>query len=99
MEDLSKTKKEKKHLERLSFIIQFKIEFLLPFTGCRKVLGKMPENFIQGKNMLFCRCLHFQKQNNVACINKSKIVIIIVYCISFPNIFSSLSRLLEYFHC
>ena len=43
MEDLSKTKKEKKHLERLSFIIQFKIEFLLPFTGCRKVLGKMPD--------------------------------------------------------
>ena len=27
---------------RLSFITQFKIEFLLPFTGCRKVLGKMP---------------------------------------------------------
>ena len=43
MEDLSKTKKEKKHLERLSFITQFKIEFLLPFTGCRKVLGKMPD--------------------------------------------------------
>ena len=21
---------------------QFKIEFLLPFSGCRKVLGKMP---------------------------------------------------------
>ena len=29
---------------RLSFIAQFKIEFLLLFTGCRKVLGKMPEN-------------------------------------------------------
>ena len=28
----------------LSFIIQFKIDFLLPFTGCRKVLGKMPDN-------------------------------------------------------
>ena len=28
--------------KRLSFITQFKIEFLLPFTGCRKVLGKMP---------------------------------------------------------
>ena len=27
---------------RLSFITQFKIEFLIPFTGCRKVLGKMP---------------------------------------------------------
>ena len=28
---------------RLSFITQFKIEFLLPFTGCRKLLGKMPD--------------------------------------------------------
>ena len=26
---------------RLTFITPFKIEFLLPFTGCRKVLGKM----------------------------------------------------------
>ena len=31
-------------MKRLSFITQFKIEFLLPFTGCRKVLGKMPES-------------------------------------------------------
>ena len=29
-------------MKRLSFITQFKIEFLLPFTGYRKVLGKMP---------------------------------------------------------
>ena len=28
---------------RLSFVTQLKIEFLLPFTGCRKVPGKMPE--------------------------------------------------------
>ena len=28
--------------KRLSFITQFKIEFLLPYTGCRKVLTKMP---------------------------------------------------------
>ena len=27
---------------RLSFITQFKIEFLLPFSSCKKVLGKMP---------------------------------------------------------
>ena len=27
---------------RLSCIIKFKIGFLLPFTGCRKVLEKMP---------------------------------------------------------
>ena len=38
----SKTKKKKQHLESLSFITQFKIEFLLTFTGCRKMLGKMP---------------------------------------------------------
>ena len=29
-------------MKKLSFITQFKIDFLLPFTGCRKVLGKMP---------------------------------------------------------
>ena len=27
--------------KRLNFIIQFKTEFLVPFPGCRKVLGKM----------------------------------------------------------
>ena len=31
-----------KFMKRLSFIIQFKIEFFLPFTSRRKVLGKMP---------------------------------------------------------
>ena len=30
-------------MKRLSCITQVKIEFLLPFTGSRKVLGKMPE--------------------------------------------------------
>ena len=30
-------------MKRLSFITQFKIEFLLPSTGCRKMLGKMPD--------------------------------------------------------
>ena len=29
---------------RLSFITQFKIEILLPFNGCRKVVGKMPDS-------------------------------------------------------
>ena len=33
-------------LKRLNFITEFKIEFLLPFTGCRKVLRKMPERYI-----------------------------------------------------
>ena len=32
---------------RLGYIIQFKIEFLLPFTSCRKVLGKIPEKGMQ----------------------------------------------------
>ena len=32
--------KEKK-MKRLSFITQFKIEFLLLFTSCRKLLGKL----------------------------------------------------------
>ena len=35
--------KWKKKTKRLSFIItQFKIEFLVPFTSCRKVYEKMP---------------------------------------------------------
>ena len=45
-------KKRKKNTKRLSFITQFKIEFLLPLTGCRKVLGKMPENGISFKRKL-----------------------------------------------
>ena len=44
MEHLSRIfqKRKKQNMKRLSFITQFKIEFLLPFTGCRKVLRKMP---------------------------------------------------------
>ena len=30
-------------MKRLSMITQFKIEFLPPFAGCRKLLGKMPD--------------------------------------------------------
>ena len=46
MDNLSKVfekffKKREKNMTRLSFITQFKIEFLLPFTGCRKMLRKM----------------------------------------------------------
>ena len=39
-----KKKKKKKNMKRLNFITQFKIEFLLSFSGCRKVLGKIPEH-------------------------------------------------------
>ena len=45
--------KRKKHMKKLGFITQFKIEFLLPFTGCRKMLGKVPvRNFfdVVGEN-------------------------------------------------
>ena len=31
---------EKKYVEKLSFIAQFKFEFLLMFTGCREVVEK-----------------------------------------------------------
>ena len=37
-----KNKNEKRHMKRLSFTTQFKIEILLLFTSYRKVLRKMP---------------------------------------------------------
>ena len=30
-------------MKKLSLTTQFKIEFLLPFASCRKVIGKMPD--------------------------------------------------------
>ena len=33
---------QKNNIKRLSFASQLKIEVLLPFTGYKKVLGKMP---------------------------------------------------------
>ena len=62
-----KIKKEKKNIMRLSFVTQFKIEFLLLFNGCRKVLGKIPPLFndpdvlssVSDKAKLFAR--HFFK--------------------------------------
>ena len=39
---LFQKQKRKKHMKRLSFITQFKIELLRLFTGCRNVLRKMP---------------------------------------------------------
>ena len=51
MENLSsvlKTKKKKKNMKKFSFTTQFKIEFLLLFTSCRKVLEEMPEYLIVG---------------------------------------------------
>ena len=37
-------------LKRLSFITQFKIEFLLPFTGWREVVRKMPGQLFSFKS-------------------------------------------------
>ena len=42
-----KQKKTKQNTKRLSFMTQFKIEILQPFTGCRKVLGKIPGQRLQ----------------------------------------------------
>ena len=45
---------------RLSFITPLKIEFLLLFTGCRKVLGKMPDFLIlKGLLVILIDCMVF----------------------------------------
>ena len=41
-EKLFKGVSETKHMKWLSFTDQLKIDFLLPFNSCRKVLGRMP---------------------------------------------------------
>ena len=49
MENLSRVfqkQKRKKNMKRMCFITQFKIEFLLLLTSCRKVLGKMPGKLV-----------------------------------------------------
>ena len=46
MENLSRVFLKQKRKKRLSSITQFKIEFLLPFTGCGKVLGRMTDIYI-----------------------------------------------------
>ena len=66
MENLSrvfqKVKRKKKQMKRLSFILQFKIECLLPFTSQRKVIGKMPDtrNFFRDSSMVF-----YMKKSNI----------------------------------
>ena len=72
MENLSRVlqkQKRKKHMKRLSFITQFKIEFLLPFTSCRKACGKIPadeqnifpsaENNLSKKGKVNCEFSHW----------------------------------------
>ena len=47
---------------RLSFISQFKIEILLPFTSCRKVLEKIPAYPLRnGWPQYFREILYFEK--------------------------------------
>ena len=68
MQNLLMVFQKKKHMKRLSFITQFKIEFLLPFTDCRKVLGKMSageqnifpsaENSLSKKGKVNCEFSH-----------------------------------------
>ena len=38
----NKQAKKQKHMKRLRFITKFKIEFLLSFTGCTNMFGKIP---------------------------------------------------------
>ena len=42
-----------KRVKEMSFITQFKIEFLLPFTGCRNVFGKMHANKSKGFHKIY----------------------------------------------
>ena len=51
-------------MKRLNFITQFKIEFLLLFTGCRKVPGKMPVMHVTCSN--YGIVLHFALSSFVA---------------------------------
>ena len=55
LKGVSETKKTKKYKNRLNVITQFMIELLLPFTRCRKVLGKAPENTVEQKHVVIDR--------------------------------------------
>ena len=56
-----KNKKDNRlNINRLSFVTWFKMEFLLPFTCCRKVLRKMPgEGWQKGRRVKKEDCLTF----------------------------------------
>ena len=50
MENFSRVfqkQKRNRNMKRLSFITQFKVQFLVPFTGYKKVLGKMPDSTLK----------------------------------------------------
>ena len=50
MENLSSLfQKQKKKKSMKSFMTQFKIEFLLPFVDCKKMLGKMPASEVSSE--------------------------------------------------
>ena len=48
-----KSFKSFEHMKRFSFVTEFKIEFLLPFASCRKVLRKMPVTELPDTHMHF----------------------------------------------
>ena len=74
---------KKQQIKSLSFITRFKIELLPPFTGCRKVLGKIPDkcqnnsrycsyfffkfSFNSGVFIFFVFCISSNKMNSISC--------------------------------
>ena len=63
---VSQKQKRKKNMKRLSFITQFKIEFLLLFTCCKKMFGKMPDadcfacaSYCRSKNVSTVPCYYY----------------------------------------
>ena len=78
MENLStifQKQTNKKQIKSLSFITRFKIEVLLPFTGCRKVLGKMSDKYQNNSPYCSYFFLNFPSFN-------SRVFIFFVFCIS-----------------
>ena len=65
----------KKQIKSLSFITRFKIEVLLPFTGWRKVLGKMSDKYQNNSPHCSYFFLNFVSFN-------SRVFIFFVCCIS-----------------
>ena len=61
-----KKKKKKKRMTRVTLLTQFKIEFLLPFTGCRKCLEKCLSMYLIYRNTIIQNiCFHEAIKSNV----------------------------------
>ena len=110
MENLSsvlKRKKKKKNMKELSFTTQFKIEFLLLFTSCRKLLEEMPEYLIVGFLssiwvFIFRMSLPKNKVPLMACVCNISLLKCLVHekikvvCSSLMNIFGSHNSMICY---